>query len=256
MNYNNEWINTDLSPQRVMCNENITYMINKPITLHRKLSRYSDMIRDWETGIWFLEGTGIKIPFPLRNPQTLSQCSQSPSMDTVPNPDKFSPNLYTIFRFQYIILLSTPLYPPIFLDSGFVYIISFRQYVQTVSGAHKVSHPAHSETDHSTTRTVLRNARNYTFTLPYAYTTRFLTFPMLHKRYLVYKHWRFWFWFILYRRGTRWRSWLQHYAISRKVAVSSPDEVIGFFFFFFNLPNPSIRTMSLGSTQPLTEMST
>jgi hypothetical protein len=29
-----------------------------------------------------------------------------------------------------------------------------------------------------------------------------------------------------------------------------PDEVIG----FFNLPNPSSRTMALGSTQPLTEM--
>jgi hypothetical protein len=27
-------------------------------------------------------------------------------------------------------------------------------------------------------------------------------------------------------------------------------------FFFFNLPNPSSRTMALGSTQPLTEMST
>jgi hypothetical protein len=25
--------------------------------------------------------------------------------------------------------------------------------------------------------------------------------------------------------------------------------------FFFNLPNPSVRTMALGSTQPLTEMS-
>jgi hypothetical protein len=33
---------------------------------------------------------------------------------------------------------------------------------------------------------------------------------------------------------------------------SIPDEVIG----FFNLPNPSSRTMVLGSTQPLTEMST
>jgi hypothetical protein len=33
---------------------------------------------------------------------------------------------------------------------------------------------------------------------------------------------------------------------------SSPDEVI----FFFNLPNPSSRTMALGSTPPLTEMST
>jgi hypothetical protein len=31
-----------------------------------------------------------------------------------------------------------------------------------------------------------------------------------------------------------------------------PDEVIG----FFNRPNPSSRTTTLGSTQPLTEMST
>jgi hypothetical protein len=33
---------------------------------------------------------------------------------------------------------------------------------------------------------------------------------------------------------------------------SVPDEVIG----FFNLPNVSSRVMALGSTQPLTEMST
>jgi hypothetical protein len=33
--------------------------------------------------------------------------------------------------------------------------------------------------------------------------------------------------------------------------VLVPDEVD-----FFNLPNPSSRTMPLGSTQPLTEMST
>jgi hypothetical protein len=33
---------------------------------------------------------------------------------------------------------------------------------------------------------------------------------------------------------------------------SIPDEVIG----FFNLPNPSSRTMGLESIQPLTEMST
>jgi hypothetical protein len=51
---------------------------------------------------------------------------------------------------------------------------------------------------------------------------------------------------------TRWRSWLSHYATSRKVAVSIPDEVIG----FFNWPNHSSRIMALGSTQPLTEMST
>jgi hypothetical protein len=36
-----------------------------------------------------------------------------------------------------------------------------------------------------------------------------------------------------------------------KVAGSSPDEVD-----FFNLPNPSSRTMAMGSTQPLAEMST
>jgi hypothetical protein len=45
--------------------------------------------------------------------------------------------------------------------------------------------------------------------------------------------------------------WLRHYAASRKVAGSSPDEVD-----FLNRPNPSGRTMALGSTQPLTEMST
>jgi hypothetical protein len=52
-------------------------------------------------------------------------------------------------------------------------------------------------------------------------------------------------------RDTRYRSWLRHYATSRKVAGSSPDEVD-----FFNLPNPSSRTVALGSTQPLTEMNT
>jgi hypothetical protein len=47
------------------------------------------------------------------------------------------------------------------------------------------------------------------------------------------------------------RSVLCHYATSRKVAGLIPDEVIG----FFNWPDPSSRTMVLGSTQPLTEMS-
>jgi hypothetical protein len=42
-----------------------------------------------------------------------------------------------------------------------------------------------------------------------------------------------------------------HYATSRKVSDSSPDEVD-----FFNWPNPSSHTMVLGSTQPLSEMST
>jgi hypothetical protein len=47
-------------------------------------------------------------------------------------------------------------------------------------------------------------------------------------------------------------SWLGHYATSCKVSVSIPDEVIG----FFNWPIPSSCTMTLGSTQPLTEMCT
>jgi hypothetical protein len=54
------------------------------------------------------------------------------------------------------------------------------------------------------------------------------------------------------KRGTRWRCWLRHCATSRKVAVSIPDGVTGIFY----LHNPSGRTMTLGLTQPLTEMST
>ena len=51
---------------------------------------------------------------------------------------------------------------------------------------------------------------------------------------------------------TRWRSWLRHCATSRKVVGSIPDGFIGFFHW----RNPSSRTMPLGLTQPLTEMST
>jgi hypothetical protein len=54
------------------------------------------------------------------------------------------------------------------------------------------------------------------------------------------------------KRGTWWCSWLRHCATSRKVAGWSPD-VIGFFFHWHN---PSGRTVALGLTQPLTEMST
>jgi hypothetical protein len=50
--------------------------------------------------------------------------------------------------------------------------------------------------------------------------------------------------------GRRYHSCLRHYATSRKVAGSSTDEVD-----FFNLPDPCNRTMDLGSTQPLKEMS-
>jgi len=53
-------------------------------------------------------------------------------------------------------------------------------------------------------------------------------------------------------RGTWWRSWLGHCATSRKVAGSIPDGVIG----ISRWPNLSGRTLALGLTQPLTEMST
>jgi len=51
--------------------------------------------------------------------------------------------------------------------------------------------------------------------------------------------------------GMWWRSWLRHYATSRKVMGSIPDGVIGIFHWH----NPTGRTMTLGSTQPLTETS-
>jgi hypothetical protein len=56
----------------------------------------------------------------------------------------------------------------------------------------------------------------------------------------------------LFDRGTRYRSWSRHYATSRKVAGLFSDEVVE----FFSAHNPSSRIMALGSTQPLTEMST
>jgi hypothetical protein len=43
-----------------------------------------------------------------------------------------------------------------------------------------------------------------------------------------------------------------HYATSRNIVGSIPDEVLG----LFNWHDPSSRTMALGLTQPLTEMST
>jgi hypothetical protein len=51
----------------------------------------------------------------------------------------------------------------------------------------------------------------------------------------------------LFPWGMRYRSWLRHYVPSRKVAGSIPDEVIE----LINTPNPSSRTMALGSTRPL-----
>jgi hypothetical protein len=52
--------------------------------------------------------------------------------------------------------------------------------------------------------------------------------------------------------GTAVAQWLRYCATNQKVAGSIPDGFIG----IFNWHNPSNRTMALGSTQPLTEMST
>ena len=46
--------------------------------------------------------------------------------------------------------------------------------------------------------------------------------------------------------------WLRCCATNRKVTVSIPDGVTG----IFHRHNPSDHTKALGSTQPLTEMST
>ena len=51
--------------------------------------------------------------------------------------------------------------------------------------------------------------------------------------------------------GTRWRTWFRDCATSREVAGSIPDSVIGIFHWH----NPSVRTMALVLTHPLTEMS-
>jgi len=56
-----------------------------------------------------------------------------------------------------------------------------------------------------------------------------------------------------YTRGTAVAQWLRCCATNRKVAVSIPAGVIGNFHWHKIL---SDRTMVLGSTQPLTEMST
>ena len=52
--------------------------------------------------------------------------------------------------------------------------------------------------------------------------------------------------------GTAVAQWLRCCATNQKVAGSIPDGVIGIFHWH----NPSDRTMTLRSTQPLTEMST
>jgi hypothetical protein len=50
---------------------------------------------------------------------------------------------------------------------------------------------------------------------------------------------------------SRWRSWLRHCAKIRKVVGSIPGGIIGIFHWL----TPSGRTMAIGSTPPLTKMS-
>jgi hypothetical protein len=57
---------------------------------------------------------------------------------------------------------------------------------------------------------------------------------------------------ILLIRGTQWCSWLRHCTRKWKVASLIPDSLIGIFHWC----NPLNRSMALGSTPPLTEMST
>ena len=82
---------------------------------------------------------------------------------------------------------------------------------------------------------------------PYVFILLFITkhwektfFPTLHCLFYISEN-----------GGTRWLSWFRHCATSQKVTGSIPEAVIRIFHWH----NPSGRTMALGSTQPLTEMS-
>jgi membrane-bound lytic murein transglycosylase B len=57
---------------------------------------------------------------------------------------------------------------------------------------------------------------------------------------------------ISFNVGTAAAQWLRYWATNQKVTGSIPDCVTEFFVDI----NTSDRTMALGSTQPLTEMST
>jgi hypothetical protein len=80
-----------------------------------------------------------------------------------------------------------------------------------------------------------------------------------HPHTQIYLFFLFWLynkvWIILWgnssNRGT-WRSWWKHCATNQKVPASIPDGVVRIFHWH----NPSGRTMALGLTEPLTQMST
>jgi hypothetical protein len=80
---------------------------------------------------------------------------------------------------------------------------------------------------------IIKHMENFTFFFIYNFNLKFV---LLRHIFVGLLSW-----------GVRLRSWLRHYATSRKVTGSIPDEVI----VFFNWSNPSSRTMALSSTQPL-----
>jgi hypothetical protein len=77
--------------------------------------------------------------------------------------------------------------------------------------------------------------------VPFSKSTAIISLHIINRRAFVME------------RGTRWRSWLKHYATSRKVASSIPDSVTE--IFHWHTRNGSGRTTALGLTQLLTEMS-
>ena len=82
-------------------------------------------------------------------------------------------------------------------------------------------------------------SNNYVLFSVYQYSTYFLKLNGIYIYIYIYM-------------GARGGIVLRHYATNRQVAGSIPDGVIGIFQWH----NPSSLTMALGSTQPLTEMST
>jgi hypothetical protein len=116
----------------------------------------------------------------------------------------------------------------------------------------KVHYRAHKNSPPVAILNVKQTCTNYIifFTLRYVAMYALSYFHMHYssrKTELHFRHIQKW-------EGTRcwWHSSLRHCATSQKVAGSIPDCVIG----IFHLHNPSGHTMALGSTQPLTEMST
>ena len=80
----------------------------------------------------------------------------------------------------------------------------------------------------------------------------FINTQCFEPRYQLWVYIMYNFIYYNHKRGTRWHIWLRHCATSQKLAGSIADGVIG----FFHCHNPSGHTMTLGLTQPLTEMST